>query len=77
MITNQMCFDFFFLIRIDQLPVILQNTFTDFKVLMSTFNSTFLRQIILHNLFFRLLSIIIDPWLARPVRVFSLCGTLQ
>lgn len=46
-----MCFDFFFLIRIDQLPVILQNTFTDFKVLMSTFNSTFLRQIFLHNLF--------------------------
>lgn len=76
MITNQMCFDFFFLIRIDQLPVILQNTFTDFKVLMSTFNSTFLRQIFLHNLFFRLLSDI-DPWLARPVRVFSLCGTLQ
>lgn len=76
MITNQMCFDFFFLIRIDQLPVILQNTFTDFKVLMSTFNSTFLSQIFLHNLFFRLLSDI-DPWLARPVRVFSLCGTLQ
>lgn len=41
MITNQMCFDFFFLIRIDQLPVILQNTFTDFKVLMSTLTQHF------------------------------------
>lgn len=42
----------FILIRNDQLPFIWHNTFSNFMVLMSTFNSTFLRQIFLQNLIF-------------------------